>query len=120
MSKGTSISRDKLDQVFALQTKLNRLAGVDVAAMTTSQREDWMIRFVLAMHQELAELTETLPYKWWGKRRYAKAHDSKREIVDLLHLVVSLSQLAGMSAQELRDLYIEKNRVNITRQRKRH
>src|SRR5438874_12771352 len=90
--KVASISSDKLEQIFKLQAKLNRLAGVDVSLMAPAERKDWMIRFVLAMHQELAELTETLPYKWWRRGRHGNTHDTKQEIVDLLHLVVSLSQ----------------------------
>jgi dimeric dUTPase (all-alpha-NTP-PPase superfamily) len=117
--KVLSISDDRLEQIFKLQAKLNRLAGVDVSMLTSAERKEWMMRFVLAMHQELAELTETLPYKWWRKRRRRNAHDARQEIVDLLHFVVSLSQLSGMDAQQLYDLYVRKNRTNIARQKTR-
>jgi len=38
------------------------------------------------------------------------------EIVDLLHFLVSLAQVAGLTAADVHELYMKKNRVNFRRQ----
>ena len=111
--------KDKLDQIFDLQKQLNLRAGVDVSRMTGTQRQDWLLKFALATYQELAELTETLPYRWWHKRKSFNRNAARSEIIDLLHLVVSLCELVGMDADLTAELYLRKHRLNISRLRRR-
>ena len=111
--------KDKLDQIFNLQKELNARAGVDVGRMTMRQRQDWMLRFALATYQELAELTETLPYRWWHKRKSFNRSAARSEVIDVLHLVVSICELLGMDADATSELYLRKHRLNISRLRRR-
>jgi len=112
--------KDKLDQIFDLQKRLNVRAGVDVTTMTFTERQDWMLKFALATYQELAELTETLPYRWWHKRKSFNQSAAKTEVIDLLHLVISLCELTGMDADTTSELYLRKHRLNLSRLRRRH
>lgn len=111
--------KDKLEQIFELQKRLNARAGVDLHRMGIKQREDWMLKFVLATYQELAELTETLPYRWWKQRKAFDQSAARNEVIDVLHLVISLCELLGMNAETTSALYRRKNRLNLSRLRRR-
>ena len=60
---------DKLDNIFELQDELNRRIGVDMSSMNDEDRAKWILNYVRAMQQELAELTDSVPWKWWANIR---------------------------------------------------
>ena len=70
------------------------------------------------MQQELAELTDSVPWKWWANYQAFDKQNAKVEIVDLFHFLVSLAQVMGMSAEDIHEAYLKKNQVNHDRQEK--
>ena len=58
---------DKLHEIFRLQQQLNQRIGVDTTNMTDAQRQEWVLNYCRAMTQEIAELTDSVPWKWWAK-----------------------------------------------------
>ena len=66
--------------------------------------------------QELAELTDSVPWKWWAKYQDFDKQNAKVEIVDLFHFLISLAQVMGMSADDVYEAYLKKNKVNHNRQ----
>jgi hypothetical protein len=48
---------DKLESIFELQEQLNSRIGVNMNEMTDEDKEKWILNYVRAMQQELAELT---------------------------------------------------------------
>ena len=58
---------DKLENIFELQDVLNRRIGVKMDEMNDEDRAKWILNYVRAMQQELAELTDSVPWKWWAK-----------------------------------------------------
>jgi dimeric dUTPase (all-alpha-NTP-PPase superfamily) len=109
-------SMDKLDNIFELQDELNRRIGVDMSAMNDEDRTKWILNYVRAMQQELAELTDSVPWKWWAKYQDFDKQNAKVEIVDLFHFLISLAQVMGMSAEDVHEAYLKKNKVNHDRQ----
>jgi dimeric dUTPase (all-alpha-NTP-PPase superfamily) len=107
---------DRLDQLFILQDELNRRIGIDASQMTDEERQTWLLQYCRALNQEVAELTDCVPWKWWAKYQAFDAQNSRVEIVDLLHFVISLAQVAGMSASDVFAAYSRKHRVNMNRQ----
>jgi dimeric dUTPase (all-alpha-NTP-PPase superfamily) len=67
------------------------------------------------MSQEIAELTDSVPWKWWAKYQNFDRQNARVEVVDMLHFVVSLAQVLGMSDSDLRDAYTRKHKVNVQR-----
>ena len=57
---------DKLENIFELQDVLNRRIGVKMDEMNDEDRAKWILNYVRAMQQELAELTDSVPWKWWA------------------------------------------------------
>ena len=107
---------DKLDNIFELQDELNRRIGVDMSFMNDEDRAKWILNYVRAMQQELAELTDSVPWKWWAKYQEFDKQNAKVEIVDLFHFLISLAQVMGMTADDVHQAYLKKNKVNHDRQ----
>ena len=107
---------DRLDELFAMQESLNRRIGVDTRRMTDEEREAWVLNYCRAMSQEIAELTDSVPWKWWAKYQKFDKQNARVEIVDILHFLISAAQVVGMTADDIYKAYLEKNKVNFQRQ----
>ena len=107
---------DKLAGLFYLQKLLNKRIGVDTDNMTEAQRRQWLLNYCLAMRQEVAELVDCVPWKWWASYQKFDRQNARVEIVDLLHFLISLAQVMEMTPDELFEAYTKKHVVNLTRQ----
>ena len=107
---------DKLEEIFSLQDQLNKRIGVNTDAMSDEEQTKWVLNYVRAMQQELAELTDSVPWKWWAKYQDFDKQNARVEVVDLFHFLISLGQVLGMTADDVHQAYIKKNQVNHQRQ----
>jgi len=105
---------DKLDIIFDKQRALDD----DIANRRHLHftREEWIQKGVLAMVAELSEVLDEARFKWWKNHEPIDETALKNELVDVLHFFISMCIRSGMSADELYDLYVEKNRENFNRQ----
>lgn len=76
---------------------------------------EWLYKFTTALKDELRELEEELPWKWWSKDNL-DMQNIRVEIVDILFFTVCLSIAAGLDASDLEELYRKKAVVNLERQ----
>ena len=108
---------DKLNELFQMQDSLNKRIGVDSSKITNEEdRTKWTLNYCRAMTQELAELTDSVPWKWWAKYQKFDLQNARVEVVDLFHFLISLAQVLGMDADEVYKIYLKKNEVNLQRQ----
>jgi len=107
---------DRLDTLFQMQDSLNRRIGVDASSMTDEDRVKWVLNYCRAMSQEIAELTDSVPWKWWAKYQQFDIQNCRVEVVDMLHFLISLAEVLGMSADDVFNAYVKKNEVNFQRQ----
>ena len=107
---------DKLDEIFRLQNELNTRIGVDTSDMPEEDQVKWTLNYTRAMQQELAELVDSVPWKWWAKYQSFDAQNARVEVVDLFHFLISLAQVLGMTPDDVYNAYLKKNQVNIERQ----
>ena len=107
---------DKLEKMFELQEQLNLRIGVNMEDLNDEEKAKWILNYIRAMQQELAELTDSVPWKWWANYQEFDEQNAKVEIVDLFHFLISLAQVMGMNATEIHDAYQKKNNVNHDRQ----
>ena len=107
---------DKLDELFDLQYALNKRIGVDVDGMSEEKKVEWILNYSRAMQQELSELVDSVPWKWWAKYQKFDEQNAKVEVVDLFHFLISLAQVLGMSPEDVYEAYTKKNKVNHKRQ----
>ena len=107
---------DQLRELFRMQKSLNERIGVQTKGMTDEQKTEWTLNYCRAMSQELAELTDSVPWKWWAKYQKLDEQNARVEVVDLFHFLISLAQVLGMSADDVFNAYVKKNEVNFQRQ----
>ncbi len=107
---------DKLDEIFDLQDSLNQRIGVDTTNLSDEDKTKWILNYTRAMQQELAELVDSVPWKWWAKYQKFDEQNAKVEIVDLFHFLTSLALVMGMTPDDVHSAYLKKNEVNIKRQ----
>lgn len=109
-------SADMLQDLFDKQMQLNRRIGVNPPEMNDEERIQWVLNYTRAASQELAELIDSVPWKWWAKYQTFDQQNARIEVVDLFHFLISLAQVLGMDAKDVHDLYNQKNRLNFKRQ----
>jgi len=107
---------DRLTTLFEMQDQLNLRIGVDVHAMTDEDRVKWVLNYCRAMTQELAELTDSVPWKWWAKYQTFDKQNCRVEVVDLFHFLISLAEVLEMTPDDLFEAYAKKHAVNVQRQ----
>ena len=107
---------DKLNEIFQMQQALNLKIGVDTANMTDEQRVQWVLNYCRAMTQEIAELTDSVPWKWWAKYQKFDKQNARVEVVDLLHFLTSIVQVLEMTPEDFSEAYAKKHKVNLARQ----
>lgn len=110
------MSQDMLETIFEMQRQLNRRIGVDTSNMSDEERQHWLLNYCRAMSQEIAELTDCVPWKWWARYQSFDQQNARVEIVDLLHFLVSAAQVLGLTARDVFEAYVAKNKVNFERQ----
>jgi len=127
---------DMLTQIFTMQEELNNKTfeknGIaderGILTIGAIQREVegqkfgpnnlpclWLRNYLTAMEKECEELRAELPWKFWSKDKI-NMQNIRVEIIDQLHFLISLAQVAGLSASELHRLYMAKHQVNNQRQ----
>lgn len=130
---------DKLSEIFRMQSLLNDhvFAKKDIrdreghlltmATLYAQGKEgegklgpntevnQWLRNYLEALNDESRELGEELLWKWWSKDTL-DLQNIRVEIVDQLHFWISLALTAGMDADKVFDIYMQKNQVNLERQ----
>ncbi len=99
-----------------MQQALNERIGVRTEGMSEEDKVKWLLNYCRAMSQEIAELTDSVPWKWWAKYQKFDEQNARVEVVDLFHFLISLAQVLGMSADDVFNVYVRKNQVNFKRQ----
>lgn len=107
---------DKLIRIFELQKEFNKSIGVDIDFMHPDQKELWLSQMATALMQECAELKDCTRWKWWKKGCVYDKIEARKEIVDILHFLVSAAQFADLDASDLYEEYCKKNKINFERQ----
>ena len=107
---------DKLTQIFEMQEELNARIGVNLKGIDEKEQTKWVLNYTRVMQQEMAELTDSVPWKWWAKYQEFDKQNARVEVIDLFHFLVSLAQTLGMTADDVFDAYVAKNKVNHQRQ----
>jgi dimeric dUTPase (all-alpha-NTP-PPase superfamily) len=107
---------DKLEEIFRMQEALNQRIGVETKGMTEEEKIKWTLNYLRAMQQEMAELTDSVPWKWWAKYQKFDEQNARVEVIDLFHFLISIAQVLGMSSEDVYQAYLKKNAVNHQRQ----
>jgi dimeric dUTPase (all-alpha-NTP-PPase superfamily) len=93
--------KTQLDELFATQDSLNR--SIDQNWLDIRTERDWIRAFWL----ELAELIESLPWKWW-KAVTPDVDNIKIELVDCFHFLLSFILIREYKSKiSLKQLFLD-------------
>jgi len=108
-----------IEEAFELQEKFNSKLDKNYSKISRNLelKKECLLKNTLAIQQELAEMIDSIPWKWWKKMEWDH-NNIKIEIIDIFHFVINLAQAAGMDAEEFCDLFYKKNMLNTIRQNK--
>ena len=107
---------DKLDKIFEMKEKLNRRIGINLDNLGDDEKIKWILNYSRALQQEVSELIDSVPWKWWAKYQKFDKQNARVEVVDIMHFLVSIAQVLSMSADDIFDAYCKKNAINHERQ----
>lgn len=107
--------KDKLDTIFYMQEKFDSDL-IKNRGLQDIEPEKWIQMQTLAMISELSELLDEVNFKWWKNKKEVNYDNLKEELVDILHFFTGMCLRVGMSADELFDIYMKKNKENFDRQ----
>ncbi|HPY29597.1 MAG TPA: dUTPase [Verrucomicrobiota bacterium] len=107
---------DQLRELWRLQKALNERIGVHTDNLNEADKIHWVLNYCRALSQEIAELTDSVPWKWWARYQKFDEQNARIEVVDLFHFLISLAQVLGLSADDVFNAYVKKNEVNFKRQ----
>lgn len=106
---------DKLDTIFEMQKALNDYI-IEKRGLSYG-KEEWIQKRSLALIDEITELLNEINYKWWKNPKPIDDAAVKEELVDVLHFYIGMCIDAGMTAEELFEIYLAKNKENYDRQK---
>lgn len=113
---------DRLEKIFDHQQALQERLNVPERVKDPSLRQQYINQMALAINTEVAELLEATQYKHpdfvpfgWKKDQKLDMDNFREEIIDLMHFVVNLALVAGMTSEEFHTRYVEKNSENHRR-----
>ncbi|MDR1456586.1 MAG: dUTPase [Puniceicoccales bacterium] len=107
---------DMWKHMFILQKELGKRLGVCPETFSNAERITWVLNYTRALQQEVAELIDSLPWKWWAKYQKFDLQNARVEVVDLLHFLLAIAQALGMSSEDVYNAFLKKNAVNHARQ----
>jgi len=111
----TKEKKDKLDVIFEMQKSLNDF--ITTSRNLNFTKEEWIQKRALALIEEVTETLNEVNYKWWKNPKEINESDLKEELVDVLHFFVGMCIDAGMTSQEMFEIYLKKNKENYDRQK---
>jgi dimeric dUTPase (all-alpha-NTP-PPase superfamily) len=107
---------DRLDEIFAMQAKLSARLGVRSEDLSEGEKIEWILKYSRALQQEIAELVDSVPWKWWAKYQNFDRQNARVEVIDILHFLISIAQILGMTSDDFFEAYRKKNDINHKRQ----
>lgn len=106
----------KLEIMFAMQYELSKRTGIDHQALNDEERIQWILNYARGLQQEVAELIDSVPWKWWAHYQKMDLQNARVELIDVFHFLISIAQVLGMSAEDFFQVYCKKNKINHCRQ----
>ncbi len=105
---------DKLDIIFQMQKDLDDF--IRTSRNLNYTKEEWIQKRSLALIDEVGEVLREANYKWWKNPKPKDEQNIKEELVDVLHFLIGMCIDAGMTAEEMYKIYLNKNEENHKRQ----
>lgn len=105
---------DPLTQMFRMQEALDTRIIAERGIEKTL--DEWVIAVTLAMESEIDEVRREINWKHWKNPKEVDIDALQGEVIDIVHFVLSLCRIVGLTPESIHRLYMEKNAENHDRQ----
>ena len=106
---------DKLEKIVKEQAELfERIA--EEHGIEFSNSEEMIRNHVFALGAEVAELQNSVNWKWWTNDHEVDWENVDEELIDIIFFTLQALILRGNDAEDIFQLYMEKLGVNHQRQ----
>lgn len=114
---------DMLTEMYNKQFNLQKKLGtIDKFNESQAMKQQFINQMILALHEEAVEIMRETAYKnpdyvpfGWKKHQEFNNEKFQEEIIDIIHFVLNLAIVSGMSPNEIFNKYMEKNKENANR-----
>jgi len=112
---------NSLEYLFKLQEDFFKILGNEIPYI-----KDYIINpinieliknQILALFDEVAEALREVPWKPWKLNQEFNVKKFKIELIDIFHFLINLFLLSGMNSRQVINLFKNKNKINIRRQK---
>jgi dimeric dUTPase (all-alpha-NTP-PPase superfamily) len=83
--------------------------------LTPAEVAGYMIKHAPHLIKEVTEVQVAAGFEYWKKNRVPDIDGIKEELIDCLHIILSMCVMTGMGPDQIYRLYIEKHERNKTR-----
>lgn len=115
----TSLMSMQTDLIYKINKhNPSRLVNVIEGECTSEEAMWWIQHMIACMHNELEEIREWLPWKTWKKYDNHRTNitEIKYEVIDMLHFLLELMLILGMTPKETLQIFYSKLETNHKRQ----
>lgn len=111
---GKSTKPDFLEEMYAMQAGLD--ARIVAERGVEKTLDEWVLAITVAMESEIDEVRGEINWKHWKNPKEVNVDALQGEVIDLVHFVLSLCRIVGMTPADIHRRYMEKNAENHARQ----
>ena len=79
-------------------------------------QEEWLLKILVALEDEISEVRGELNWKWWKNKKPINVPALHEEIADLWIFLIQLTDMAGLSAEDIVAIIDAKTAENHARQ----
>ena len=72
---------------------------------------------ILALFDETSEALKEVPWKPWKINQQFNVSKFRMELIDVFHFLINLFLLSGMNSRQVINLFKNKNKINVKRQK---
>lgn len=110
-----------LEKIFQLQIDFQESLGhyIPKYALTVGSKEnvDIIKNQMLALVDEAMEALREIPWKPWKISSSFDLVKYREELIDIFHFLVNLFLFAGMDTKMVLEYFLDKNKINVQRQK---
>lgn len=112
----TSSEPDPLDFMFFLQKQFEEVFFGNLKKLPPDQQIGITLDLLNCLTNEIEEVRNELPWKHWKRYRKEPNHDLiRKEIIDLVHFLLSLCLIWGIDQNNILEEFLRKHTINRSR-----
>lgn len=112
---------NNLEYLFKLQQNFFNILKDNIPVnkfhVITKENVELIKNQILALFDEVSEALREVPWKPWKENQDFNVSKFRMELIDVFHFLINLFLLSGMNSQEVINLFKNKNKINVRRQK---